>query len=294
MRRTFWQQWNGILFAVPWLLQFVLFIVVPFAASFWLSLTDYRFRDFPNMIWFENYADLASDEVFLKSIFNTLYYTVFHVPGVMIISFFIAILLNQKVNGMPLFRTLFYLPSVTAGVATIMLWLVILQPNGILNQALGLVGIPGPRWLTSTQWAMPSLIIMSFWTVGTTMILYLAGLQGIPQHLYEAAAIDGAGHLRKLWHVTVPMMTPTIFLTLVLGIIGSWQVFTQALILTGGGPANATLFVLLYLYNKAFLIFQMGYASAIAWVLFVIILIFTLIQFGIARRWVYYEYDESS
>lgn len=293
MRRTFWQQWNGILFAVPWLLQFVLFIVVPFAASFWLSLTDYRFRDFPRMIWFENYADLASDEVFLKSIFNTLYYTVFHVPGVMIISFFIAILLNQKVQGMPLFRTLFYLPSVTAGVATIMLWLVILQPNGILNQALGLVGLPGPRWLTSTQWAMPSLILMSFWTVGTTMILYLAGLQGIPQHLYEAAAIDGAGHLRKLWHVTVPMMTPTIFLTLILGIIGSWQVFTQALILTGGGPANATLFVLLYLYNKAFLIFQMGYASAIAWVLFVIILIFTLIQFGIARRWVYYEYDES-
>ena len=294
MRRTVWQQWSGILFAVPWLLQFVLFIVIPFAASFWLSLTDYRFRDFPRMIWFENYVDLASDEVFLKSIFNTLYYTVFHVPGVMIIAFFIAILLNQKVNGMPLFRTLFYLPSITAGVATIMLWLVILQPNGILNQALGLFGIPGPQWLTSTRWAMPSLILMSFWTVGTTMILYLAGLQGIPQHLYEAAAIDGAGHLRKLWHVTVPMMTPTIFLTLVLGIIGSWQVFTQALILTGGGPANATLFVLLYLYRKAFLIFQMGYASAIAWVLFVIILIFTLIQFVVARRWVYYEYDESS
>ena len=293
MRRTFWQKWSGILFAVPWLLQFVLFILIPFAASFWLSLTDYRFRDFPKMIWFENYADLASDDVFLKSVFNTLYYTVFHVPGVMIIAFFIAILLNQKVKGMPLFRTLFYLPSVTAGVATIMLWLVILQPNGILNQALGLFGLPGPRWLTSTQWAMPSLILMSFWTVGTTMILYLAGLQGIPQHLYEAASIDGAGHLRKLWHVTVPMMTPTIFLTLVLGIIGSWQVFTQALILTGGGPANATLFVLLYLYRKAFLIFQMGYASAIAWVLFVIILIFTLIQFVIARRWVYYEYDES-
>ncbi|MCY3957303.1 MAG: sugar ABC transporter permease [Chloroflexi bacterium] len=294
MKRTVWQQWSGILFAVPWLLQFVLFILIPFAASFWLSLTDYRFRDFPQMIWLENYADLASDDVFLKSVFNTLYYTVFHVPGVMIIAFFIAILLNQKVKGMPLFRTLFYLPSVTAGVATIMLWLVILQPNGILNQALGLFGLPGPRWLTSTQWAMPSLILMSFWTVGTTMILYLAGLQGIPQHLYEAASIDGAGHLRKLWHVTVPMMTPTIFLTLVLGIIGSWQVFTQALILTGGGPANATLFVLLYLYRKAFLIFQMGYASAIAWVLFVIILIFTLIQFGIARRWVYYEYDESS
>ena len=245
------------------------------------------------MIWFENYIDLASDEVFIKSIFNTLYYTAFHVPGVMIVSFFIAILLNQKVQGMPLFRTLFYLPTVTAGVATAMLWLVILQPNGILNQALGLVGIPGPRWLTTTRWAMPGLIIMSFWTVGTTMILYLAGLQGIPQHLYEAAAIDGAGRMRKLWHVTIPMMTPTIFLTLVLGVIGSWQVFTQALILTGGGPANATLFVLLYLYRKAFLIFQMGYASAIAWVLFVIILGFTLVQFVVARRWVYYEYDET-
>ena len=293
MRRTTWQQWSGILFAVPWLLQFILFIVIPFAGSFWLSLTDYRFRDFPRMIWLENYVDLASDEVFVKSIFNTMYYTVFHVPGVMIISFFIAILLNQKVQGMPLFRTLFYLPTVTAGVATAMLWLVILQPNGILNQALGLVGIPGPRWLTTTQWAMPGLIIMSFWTVGTTMILYLAGLQGIPQHLYEAASIDGAGQIRKLWHVTIPMMTPTIFLTLVLGIIGSWQVFTQALILTGGGPANSTLFVLLYLYRKAFLIFQMGYASAIAWVLFVIILIFTLVQFAVARRWVYYEYDES-
>ena len=142
MRRTFWQQWSGILFAVPWLLQFVLFILVPFAASLWLSLTDYRFRGFPRMIWFENYIDLASDEVFIKSIFNTLYYTAFHVPGVMIVSFFIAILLNQKVQGMPLFRTLFYLPTVTAGVATAMLWLVILQPTGILNQALGLVGIP--------------------------------------------------------------------------------------------------------------------------------------------------------
>ncbi len=293
MRRGRWQNWSGILFAVPWLVQFVLFILIPFAASFYLSLSDYRFRDAPKLIWIDNYLDLLQDDVFFKSIINTIYYTVLHVPGVMVISFLIALLLNQNVRGMPLFRTLFYLPSITAGVATAMLWIVILQPSGLLNQVLGLVGIPGPSWLTSTRWAMPGLIIMSFWTVGTTMILYLAGLQGIPQHLYEAAAIDGAGHLRRLWHVTVPMMTPTIFLTLVLGIIGSFQVFTTALIVTSGGPANSTLFVLLYLYRKAFLIFQMGYASAIAWILFVIILVFTLVQFAVARRWVYYEYDES-
>ncbi len=294
MRRTEWQRWSGILFAVPWLLQFVFFIIIPFGGSFYLSLTDYRFRGAPRFIGLENYLDLFTDDsVFIRSIVNTIYYTVVHVPGVMIISFFIAILLNQNVRGMALFRTLFYLPSVTAGVATAMLWLVILQPNGLLNQGLGLVGIPGPRWLTSTAFAMPGLIIMSFWTVGTTMILYLAGLQGIPQHLYEAAAIDGAGHVRRMWHVTVPMMTPTIFLTLVLNIIGSFQVFIAALIVTSGGPANSTLFVLLYLYRKAFLTFQMGYASAIAWILFVIILIFTLMQFVIARRWVYYEYEEA-
>ncbi len=293
MRKNTWQIWSGWLFALPWLIQFVFFIVAPFVASFYLSLTNYRFRGAPKVIGWDNYVELFSDDpLFWKSVVNTIYYTIIHVPGQIVIAFLIALLLNQNVRGIALWRTMFYLPSITAGVATAMLWIVILQPNGLLNQFLGLFGIPGPRWLTSTTWAMQGLILMSFWTVGTTMILYLAGLQGIPTHLYEAAEIDGAGPLRRVWHVTIPMMTPTIFLTVVLGIIGSFQVFTSALIVTSGGPANSTLFVLLYLYRKAFLIFQMGYASAIAWVLFVIILLFTVVQFAVARRWVHYEYED--
>ena len=293
MRKNTWQIWSGWLFALPWLIQFVFFIVAPFVASFYLSLTNYRFRGAPKVIGWDNYVELFSDDpLFWKSVVNTIYYTIVHVPGQIVIAFLIALLLNQYVRGIALWRTMFYLPSITAGVATAMLWIVILQPNGLLNQFLGIFGIPGPRWLTSTTWAMQGLILMSFWTVGTTMILYLAGLQGIPTHLYEAAEIDGAGPLRRVWHVTIPMMTPTIFLTVVLGIIGSFQVFTSALIVTSGGPANSTLFVLLYLYRKAFLIFQMGYASAIAWVLFVIILLFTVVQFAVARRWVHYEYED--
>lgn len=293
MRKNTWQIWSGWLFALPWLIQFVFFIVAPFVASFYLSLTNYRFRGAPKVIGWDNYVELFTDDpLFWKSVGNTIYYTVIHVPGQIVIAFLIALLLNQNVRGIALWRTMFYLPSITAGVATAMLWIVILQPNGLLNQFLGLFGIPGPRWLTSTTWAMQGLILMSFWTVGTTMILYLAGLQGIPTHLYEAAEIDGAGPFRRVWHVTIPMMTPTIFLTVVLGIIGSFQVFTSALIVTSGGPANSTLFVLLYLYRKAFLIFQMGYASAIAWVLFVIILLFTVVQFAVARRWVHYEYED--
>ena len=293
MRKNTWQIWSGWLFALPWLIQFVFFIVAPFVASFYLSLTNYRFRGAPKVIGWDNYVELFSDDpLFCKRVVNTIYYTIIHVPGQIVIAFLIALLLNQNVRGIALWRTMFYLPSITAGVATAMLWIVILQPNGLLNQFLGLFGIPGPRWLTSTPWAMQGLILMSFCTVGTTMILYLAGLQGIPTHLYEAAEIDGAGPLRRVWHVTIPMMTPTIFLTVVLGIIGSFQVFTSALIVTSGGPANSTLFVLLYLYRKAFLIFQMGYASAIAWVLFVIILLFTVVQFAVARRWVHYEYED--
>ena len=269
MRKNTWQIWSGWLFALPWLIQFVFFIVAPFVASFYLSLTNYRFRGAPKVIGWDNYVELFSDDpLFWKSVVNTIYYTIIHVPGQIVIAFLIALLLNQNVRGIALWRTMFYLPSITAGVATAMLWIVILQPNGLLNQFLGIFGIPGPRWLTSTTWAMQGLILMSFWTVGTTMILYLAGLQGIPTHLYEAAEI------------------------VVLGIIGSFQVFTSALIVTSGGPANSTLFVLLYLYRKAFLIFQMGYASAIAWVLFVIILLFTVVQFAVARRWVHYEYED--
>lgn len=290
MRTTRWQRWSGLLFIAPWLITFLWFTLGPFIASIFLSFTNYRFIGLPEWVGVNNYVRLFSDDPkFIRSIINTLYYTAVHVPGIMIMAFFVAILLNQKVKGQPIYRTAFYLPSVTAGVATAYLWILLLQPNGLVNQFLGLVGIDGPNWLTSSTWAMPALILMSFWGLGTTMIIYLAALQGIPQHLYEAASVDGAGVIRKMWHVTVPMMTPAIFLTAVLQIIGSWQVFTQALIVTNGGPRDSTLFILLHLYRTGFEYFQMGYASAIAWVLFVIILVFTILQFGIARRWVYYE-----
>jgi len=290
LRTTRWQRWSGLLFIAPWLVTFLWFTLGPFIASIYLSFTNYRFIGFPEWVGFNNYVRLFTDDAkFIRSIINTLYYTAVHVPGIMVMAFFVAILLNQKVKGQPIYRTAFYLPSVTAGVATAYLWILLLQPNGLVNQFLGIVGIDGPNWLTSSTWAMPALILMSFWGLGTTMIIYLAALQGIPQHLYEAASVDGAGVFRKMWHVTVPMMTPAIFLTAVLQIIGSWQVFTQALIVTNGGPRDSTLFILLHLYRTGFEYFQMGYASAIAWVLFVIILVFTIIQFGVARRWVYYE-----
>ena len=290
MRTTRWQRWSGLLFIVPWLITFLWFTLGPFIASIFLSFTNYRFIGTPTWVGFQNYANLFGDDPkFIRSIINTLYYTAVHVPGIMLLAFFVALLLNQKVKGQPIYRTAFYLPSVTAGVATAYLWILLLQPNGLINQFLGIVGIDGPTWLTSSTWAMPALILMSFWGLGTTMIIYLAALQGIPQHLYEAASVDGAGVVRKMWHVTVPMMTPAIFLTAVLQVIGSWQVFTQALIVTNGGPRDSTLFILLHLYRTGFQYYQMGYASAIAWVLFMIILVFTVIQFGVARRWVYYE-----
>ena len=290
-----WKETRGFLFILPWLVGFILFIAGPFFFSFFLSFTQWRLVGDIKWTGFNNYVQLLSgeDTRFVQSVYNTVFYVFFHVPGILIISFIVAGLLNRKVKGMALYRTAFYLPSITAGVATAVLWYWVLQPNGLLNLFLNVflnpIGLDAPNWLGSTRWAMPGLIIMSFWSVGTTMIIYLAGFQGIPQHLYEAAEIDGAGWYGKIRHVTIPMMTPQIFLTLVLAVIGSFQVFTTALIVTEGGPADATLFLLLYLYWNGFRFFKMGYASAIAWLLFLIILFLTIVQFAFARKWVYYE-----
>ena len=295
-----WKETQGFLFILPWLFGFILFLAGPFFFSFFLSFTQWRLVGDIKWLGFENYAQLLSgeDTRFVQSVYNTVYYVVFHVPGVLIISFIVAGLLNRKVKGIAIYRTCFYLPSITTGVATAVLWYWVLQPNGLLNNFLDIVleplGIQSPNWLGSTTWAMPGLIIMSFWSVGTTMIIYLAGLQGIPQHLYEAAEIDGAGWWGKVRHVTIPMMTPQIFLTMVLAVIGSFQVFTAALIITEGGPADATLFLLLYLDWNGFRFFKMGYASAIAWILFFVILFLTIVQFLTARRWVYYEGERAA
>jgi multiple sugar transport system permease protein len=290
--RARWREWEGALFVVPWLIGFLAFNFGPLLASLAISVTDWSLTDPPEMVGLANYTRLLEDELYLKSLFNTAYYIALHVPLQILLAFGVAGLLNRKVKGLPVFRTFFYLPAVTSGAATAIIWLWLFQPQGLLNQALGLVGVPGPNWLGSTTWAMPSLILMSLWNIGTPMVLFLAGLQGVPQTLYEAAEIDGAGQWGKVRNVTIPMMTPYIFLTAVLGIINSFQVFTSALLVTQGGPANATVFVVLYLFWNGWSYYKMGYASAMAWVLLVMILIATAAQFAISKRWVYYEAGE--
>lgn len=279
------------LFLTPWLLGFVLFTIGPILASAALSFTQYDIVTPPRAIGAANYHDLfASDRLFGVSLYNTGYYVLFFVPLQIALSLALALLLNLQVHGIPIYRTLFYIPSIVPAVANSILWIWIFQPQwGLLNYGLSLLGVEGPLWLSSVEWSKPSLILMSLWGSGGSMIIFLAGLQGIPQHLYEAAELDGANRWRRFWHVTLPMLTPTTFFVLVLGVIGSFQVFTQAYIMTGGGPANSTLFYMLYLYRRAFVFQNMGYASAMAWILFVIIFLLTVVQFAAARRWVYYE-----
>lgn len=293
LRKVRRREWLGLLYVAPWLLGFALFTLYPFVWSIQLSFMDWKGIGTARFIGLANYVQMfTDDEPFLISIRNTLAYTLVHVPGTMTLAFIVALLLNERVRFMPLFRTLFYLPSVTSGVATVVLWVWILHPTGLLNRMLGVVGIEGPNWFGSTTWALPGLVLMSFWNIGSTMVIYLAGLQGVPQQLYDAAEIDGANSWQRVRYVTIPMMTPSIFLTLILGIIGSFQVFTAALVATEGGPGYATTFVLLHLYFNAFRYFRMGYASAIGWVLFMIIMAFTILQFWLASRWVYYEGEE--
>lgn len=280
----------GWLFILPWFLGFLIFTLGPFITSLWLSFTDWELIGAANWVGVRNYATLfIEDQRFAKTLFNSIYFTVFYVPLTLVLAFFLAILLNEQVRGRAFFRTAFYLPSVSSGVGTLLLWIWLLNNDGLVNYFLGIVGIQGPNWLGSTTWAMPSLILMSLWGLGGTMIIYLAGLQAIPQYLYEAVAIDGGGMWAKLRHVTLPQMTPSIFFTLIIGIIDSLQVFAAAFVMTEGGPADSTLFYLLYLYYQAFRYFRMGYASAMAWMLFLLILVLTIIQLRLARRWVYYE-----
>ena len=292
-RRELWRNIEGYIFASPFVIGFVWFALGPFAASLYLAFTQYEMKaELPAFVGLQNFQDMAADADLRRSLVNTVYYTVAHVPGTLILAFFIALLLNQKVKGMPLYRTMFFVPSVVAGVATAILWLFLLDTNwGLINTILVKIGGETFRvpWLTSTRWAMPSLILMSFWRLGAPMIIFLAALQGVPEHLYEAAEIDGAGRWAKIRHVTIPQLTPTIFLLTVLNIIGSFQVFTDAFIITEGGPAGATLVYLLHLYRQAFRSFHMGYGAAMGWFLFMIVLILTMIQLWLSRRWVYYE-----
>jgi multiple sugar transport system permease protein len=288
--RRLWRRWRGLVLVMPWLVGFLAFDFIPFIASFLISLTDWNVAADPEFVGLANYRELLfEDELLRQSVVNTLYYAVFHVVGTIVLSFLAAQLLNHQLRALPLWRTMYYLPSVTTGVATAVVWIWLLQPAGLVNQALGLIGIPGPNWLLNTIWAMPSLILISYWNIGSPMVIFLAGLQGVPQTLYEAAEVDGAGPIGRFFHITVPLMTPYIFLILILQVIGSFQVFTQALVMTDGGPAHSTTFVMLLLYWAGWQWMRMGYAAAIAWVLLAGIMAMTVIQFTLARRWVYYE-----
>lgn len=280
---------NALLFISPWIVGFLAFQVFPFVSSLYFSLTDYTVLKAPNFIGFSNYGNLFRDPLFLLSLKNTLYLTVIGVPFGTLVALILAILLNVKVRGQTIFRTIFYLPTVVPTVATSGLFLWILNPQfGLINQALALIGIAGPGWLSSTEWSKPSLILLNVWGVGGAMVIYLASLQDVPAELHEAAQIDGATALRRTFSITLPLITPVIFFNVVVAVIGSLQYFTQAYIMTNGGPANSTMVYALYLYNNAFQYFHMGYASAMAWVLFVIILAATMLLFRTAGRWVFY------
>lgn len=283
---------EGYVYLLPWALGFLLFIAGPMVASLLLSLTSYDIARPPVIVGLANYQRaFRADPQFWPSLGKTFYYALVVVPLDIFASLLLAILLNQRLRGTNVFRTLYFLPHLTPVVATAVLWQWIFQPEvGLINYGLHLVGIKGPGWLGSVEWAIPALIIMAIWRSagGNAMMIFLAGLQGVPADLYEAAAIDGATVWDRFRHVTVPMMSPTIFFNLILGVIGSLQVFTTALVATKGGPAYATWFYALHIYNEAFVNFHMGYAAALAWIFFVVILAITYLQVRMSGRWVYY------
>ncbi len=281
---------DGYLFIAPWLIGFVVFVSGPMIASLALSFMSWDLFSDPEWIGLENYRELADDRLVITSLKNTAFYTFLSVPINLAVALMAALLLNAQVKGQSFFRTAFYLPAVMPVVANAVLWFWILNPEvGLANAVLDGLGLPQSQWLFDADTAKPTFILMGLWGVGNTMIIFLAGLQGIPASLYDAAHIDGANAWQRFRAVTVPMLSPVILFNLILGVIGSFQIFTSAYLLTDGGPNNATLFSVLYLFRLAFEQFQMGYASAFAWLIFAIILVFTLIQLKFSQRWTYYE-----
>ncbi len=284
----------GWLFAMPAILGLLIFTLGPMLYSLYMSFTDYTGSNSPTFTGLDNYRRMfgGADPYFYKSLAVTFYFVLLSVPTGIIYSFLLAILLNQNVKGKSIFRTIFYLPSIVPIIAISFIWLWLLNPDlGLANELLRSLGLPGSQWIFGEKSVVPSLALMNLWTTGGTMIIFLAGLQDIPRSLYEAIEMDGGSRLAKLRHITIPLMTPTIFFNLIMGIINGFQVFSQAYVMTNGGPNNASLFYVFYLYREAFQFSRMGSASAIAWVLFVIIMVLTYVVFRTSNKWVYYEGD---
>lgn len=283
---TFW----AFVLLLPNLLGFVIFIVFPVVASFFLSFSEWDLLSPMKFVGVNNYVNLVSDETFWKVLWNTFYFTLGTVPVGIALALLLAVALNKKIRGVKLFRAMYFLPVISSTVAVAIVWQWMYNPHfGLLNYILSLIGIDGPLWLSSTTWAMPAVIITSIWKgLGFNMLLFLAGLQGIDAQYYEAAKIDGANSVRQFVHITIPLLSPTTFFVTVMCIINSFQVFDQIHVMTQGGPARSTSVLVHYLYQNAFQYFKMGYASAIAYVLFIIVFVVTMLQFGKTKSWTMY------
>jgi multiple sugar transport system permease protein len=258
--------------------------------SLYISFTDWDLLSQPHWIGWDNYLRMINDDRFWQAMRVTAFYTLAYVPLDMVGGLTLALLVRPRLVGTRFFRTVFYLPSVLSGVAFVVVWMWMLNPRGgVINLLLSQVGLQGPRWLLDPGWALISLLLMSFWGWGRSMVIYLAGLQAIPVEYYEAAAIDGAGSMAQFWSITLPLLSPTLFFNLILSIISTFQTFTSAFVATDGGPLDSTLFFVLYLYKQAFEFRNMGYAAALAWILFAIVLALTVLVFRTQRFWVYYS-----
>lgn len=288
---------TGYAFALPWIIGFFGFTLIPMLFSLYASFTDYDIINPPRWIGLKNYAYIfMQDERFQTSLYNTLYYVALKTPLVIVLSVLLALLLNMDLPGQQYFRLIFYLPTVITGVAAIFLWVWVLSPTGLLNRALAVVGIPGPNWFYDPAWAKPGLIVMSLWYLGAPMLVVLAALKGVPRELYEAAQIDGANTWYQFWQVTVPMISPALLFVTITSVISGFQVFSTAYVVsqtagtTAGDPAQSLLFYEVYLYTRAFAaVPEMGFASALAWILFAIIMVITGLQLWLSKRWVYYD-----
>lgn len=281
---------KGYLFISPWLIGFVVFVLIPFVASIYLACTKYDIVSPPVWVGAENYRRLFfEDPVFWKSLGVTLRYALIAVPLGTVVGVGLALLLNLNIRGIRFYRTAFYLPSIVPMVATCAVFSWVLNPQiGLMNSMLRMIGIEGPSWLSSEPWAFYSLVLMSLWSVGGSMVIYLAGLKNIPASLYEAAVVDGASAWHRTVHITLPMLTPVIFFNLIMGTINAFQYFAQAYIMTQGGPEDSTSFYALYLFKRSWRYLDMGYASAMAWILFVIVMTITVVLFLTHRKWVHY------
>lgn len=276
-------------FISPWIIGFLGFFVYPLLLSLYYSFTEYNLLQAPKWVGLQNYRSLPEDTHYVNAVGNTVYFVVFSVPLGVLTAFIIAFLLNQQLRLRVLLRMIFYIPIVVPISATAILWMWIFNSNwGLLNNLLELVGINGPSWLGSPTWSKPSLIIMQLWLVGGSVLIFLAALQDVPRALYDAAMVDGANAWRRVWHVTIPMVTPAILFSLLTGLIAAFQTFANAWIMTRGGPIRSTEFYVLYLYDNGFRFFRMGYASAMAWILFGVVVVVTVILFRTSARWVYY------